>query len=125
MALLCWRLMPDIAELKTLNVSWMLLIVARDLAVTIGVAGFWDFLLYSQWSPLRAKAHPAKFNPKYPSFVQIKHDRGRSARLCSPPHGRSRCCTRGREGSLHYRCRQHGGWIGRPGRGSCPPSTGG
>jgi len=81
MALFCWYLMPDIAALKTLSVSWILPIVARDLAVTIAVAGLWDFLLYSQWSPLRAKAHPAKFNPKYPSFVQIKHDIAWS--LCS------------------------------------------
>jgi len=52
--------------------DWMLLILARNLAATWTICGFWDWFLY--FSPLQAKLAKYKMNPVYPSFSQMKHD---------------------------------------------------
>jgi Delta7-sterol 5-desaturase len=52
----------------------MLPIVLRDLAITIFFAGFWDFMLYSNFSPLKERAYSLKFNPAYPKDKQFVHD---------------------------------------------------
>eukprot|EP01065_Artemidia_motanka_P021102 TRINITY_DN2517_c0_g1_i2.p1 TRINITY_DN2517_c0_g1~~TRINITY_DN2517_c0_g1_i2.p1 ORF type:complete len:351 (+),score=87.24 TRINITY_DN2517_c0_g1_i2:55-1053(+) len=55
-----------------LSSDWILPIVARNVAATWAIAGFWDWLLY--FSPLKNKFTPFKLNPIYPSMRQFAHD---------------------------------------------------
>lgn len=57
--LLAWFLVGTLPSLETaskLAFPWIAAIVLRDLAVTVCVAGFWDTLVYSKYSPLRSSA---------------------------------------------------------------------
>ena len=42
-------------------------IVIRDLLITWGAAGIWDWIFYSDSSPMKARLASRKINPKYPS----------------------------------------------------------
>lgn len=57
-----------------LSLDWALPIIMRDLLITFFVAGGWDFLLYSAYSPFYAKMHQFKLNPVYPKASQMRHD---------------------------------------------------
>ena len=58
--------LPSFASMVALDPAWIGSVVLRDLVITIAVAGFWDTLLYSSLSPLKAVYHRVKFNPAYP-----------------------------------------------------------
>jgi hypothetical protein len=64
----------DLAQYRTLKVSWILDIVMRDLLITFAVAGTWDFLMYSSYSPVFNLVKPYKFNTEYATRKQILHD---------------------------------------------------
>lgn len=76
MALLCMYVIsedyPAFGAGKTLELSWMIPIIVRNLVATWLICGLWDWFLY--FGPLREKLHKYKFNPKYPSNSQIRHD---------------------------------------------------
>ena len=76
LAALCWSSLAALprSTLASLSLAWILPLVLRDLAVVIAVAGGWDALLYSRWSPLRSRAAALKFNPAYPRDAQFVHD---------------------------------------------------
>jgi hypothetical protein len=65
--------LPDVVTAATIG-PWILRIILRDLAITTVIAGGWDALLYSKYSPLRSKMHAVKFNPAYPKETQLPHD---------------------------------------------------
>lgn len=52
--------------------SWIAPIVLRNVAAAWLICGCWDWFLY--FSPLAAKLHKYKLNPKYPPTGQIAHD---------------------------------------------------
>ena len=55
--LLAWFLvgtLPSLEVASTLDAPWVASIILRDLLVTVLVAGFWDTLMYSKYSPLRS-----------------------------------------------------------------------
>lgn len=58
--------LPSLASMAVLDPAWIASVVLRDLVITIAVAGFWDTLLYSSMSPMKAAYHRVKFNPAYP-----------------------------------------------------------
>lgn len=63
---------PAFGPGKTLRLSWMLPILARNLIGTWIICGFWDWFLY--FSPLKAKLAKFKINQQYPSWSQFMHD---------------------------------------------------
>ena len=74
LALACWSALPDAAALATLSWSWVAPIIARDLAVTLCVAGFWDAAIYSSLSPWASRTAALKYNAAKPRDAQFTHD---------------------------------------------------
>lgn len=64
----------DLAQYRTLKASWILDIVVRDLFITYVSAGFWDFMMYSTYSPIYNLMRPYKFNTEYATRKQVLHD---------------------------------------------------
>lgn len=60
-----------IEEAQIWRAGWMTRVVVRDLILLFLFTGCWDFLLMSV---LHSKMHPRKYNPKYPTFTQLKRD---------------------------------------------------
>lgn len=63
---------PAFGRAAVYEMSWMLPIIARNIAGAWLIAGTWDWLLY--FSPLTTRLQPFKFNPKRPSTQQLLHD---------------------------------------------------
>lgn len=59
---------------RTFSQDWIIPVVVRCLLVNWIIAGTWDFLMYSKYSPLFEIMKPYKFNTVYPSGWQIFHD---------------------------------------------------
>ena len=57
---------------RTFEFGWILPIVFRNLVATAIIAGGWDYTLH--FSPFKKLFQPFKFNPKYATREQIKHD---------------------------------------------------
>ena len=74
LAVLCFAILPDARTLETLSWSWAGPIFARDLLVNFAVGMLWDFVLYSEVSPLKSRAVGVKFNPRPPRNEQFFHD---------------------------------------------------
>jgi lathosterol oxidase len=70
-SLAAWWILFPISDAKSLSFSWTSHIIIRDLLITWIGAGIWDFLLYSDLTPIKAKMAGRKFNPKYPSWNHI------------------------------------------------------
>lgn len=64
----------DPAVYATLSWAWVAPIIVRDLAITFGSAGVWDFIVYSDFSPLKKRMAAYKFNSEYATWDQILHD---------------------------------------------------
>ena len=64
----------DAATALSLDAAWVGRIAARNLLLTWGVGGLWDFLHLSPSSPLRAALAPHKFTPAPVRSGQIPHD---------------------------------------------------
>jgi sterol desaturase/sphingolipid hydroxylase (fatty acid hydroxylase superfamily) len=54
----------------TLSASWVLPIIARDVALCLLVGCTDSFLLLSDYSPFKASMQARKFNPAYPALLQ-------------------------------------------------------
>lgn len=73
-AIFIWHRLIDFSAAKTLSLDWMVPIFVRDLVLTYVIAGGWDSLLYSPYSPFYAKMAQFKLNPVYPKASQLRHD---------------------------------------------------
>eukprot|EP00658_Telonema_sp_P-2_P000605 TRINITY_DN10226_c0_g1_i5.p1 TRINITY_DN10226_c0_g1~~TRINITY_DN10226_c0_g1_i5.p1 ORF type:complete len:339 (+),score=63.82 TRINITY_DN10226_c0_g1_i5:218-1234(+) len=63
---------PAFGAGATLEVSWMVPILVRNLLATWLICGTWDWFLY--FSPVSKKLAKYKFNSAYPSSKQMLHD---------------------------------------------------
>ena len=64
---------PEVAA--ALEPQWIARVLARDVLITWGVGGLWDFLHLSPWSPFYTKLQAHKFKPEFPPLQrQLPHD---------------------------------------------------
>lgn len=63
---------PAFGRAATLEWSWFWPLLARNIAATWIIAGFWDWFLYFSWVAPHLRRF--KMNDKYPSLAQMKHD---------------------------------------------------
>ena len=52
--------------------GWLAHVVLRDLVITLVGGGLWEAVLYAPFSPWRAAAARAKFNPVYPPLEHVR-----------------------------------------------------
>ena len=74
-AIVSWLLLlryDVLSAATTYSWAWMQHIVVRDLVITLLGAGFWEWLLYADWSPFKAKLKARKFNPEYPPMEHVR-----------------------------------------------------
>ena len=71
LAVLVWALFSGgsswAASAEALDREWMALIFTRDMIITWLIAGGWEFVVYSQYSPFSARLRGHKLNPDMPS----------------------------------------------------------
>lgn len=66
---------PNPEKAASLDAGWVLRVLARDVLITWGVGGLWDFIHLSPWSPFYSKLQAHKFKPEpAPLSRQLPHD---------------------------------------------------